>query len=187
MNIREVMEKLTPGPWVLVDPRHLRECVRIEGAPGPGMTTPPVVCELWEPNWPANARLITAAPALLVELQLALHLLQQPERPVQTRLKRIAVKRGLELIARITGQTGSLSPDPTVLAVLAEMGIIEPALSELALTTTPELAESWVRYAREQRLRPGFVVSQLRAGGRPPLGPAEKSWYTEAERHLIIT
>ncbi len=187
MNIRNVMENLTPGPWVLVDPRHLGQCVRIEGAPGPGLTAPAVVCELWPPNWQANAHLITAAPDLLVALQLALHVLQQPESLAQTGLRRVAVQRSLAVLARITGQAGGICPDPAVLEVLNEMGIIEPALSELALTTTPELARAWVRYAREQGLGTGFVVTQLRLSSRPPPDRAQKSWYTEAERHFIIT
>ena len=186
MKLCEIIEQLTPGPWQVVDPRHLGQCVRIEGTPDPETGEAPVVCELWDPNWQANGRLITAAPTLFVALQLALHLLQQPDLAAQSRLRRIALKRGLEVMARITGQT-PLKPDPVVREVLRQAGIIEPSLTELALTTTPALAEGWVRYAQEQKLGTGFVVAQLRAGQRPPPVSPHKTWYSEAERHLIMT
>ena len=175
MRINEIMIRLTPGPWVLVD-RH------VEGGLLPDTTTRPVVCQLGGPNWQANGRLIAVAPELLVELRLALKALEQPE------LSRIALKRGLEVLARAMAPDAvRVQPDQAVMKVLSRVGIIDPTLSELALTTTPELAQAWVRYAREQGLGTGFVVAQLRAGSRPPPVYPEKTWYTEAERQLIIS
>jgi hypothetical protein len=166
---------LTPGPWTLVERR-------VEGGLLPETATRPVVCQLGESNWQANGRVIAAAPQLLVELRLALKALEQPE------LSRIALKRGLAAVARATASDAvGVQPDQAVLAVLSGVGIIEPTLSELALTTTPELAQAWAGYARDQGLGTGFVVAQLRTGNRPPSVYPEKTWYTEAERQLIIT
>lgn len=61
------MTKHTPGPWQVADGRHLGICVCIEGPPLEWVedNPPAPICEMFDLNWQANARLIAAAPELL--------------------------------------------------------------------------------------------------------------------------
>jgi hypothetical protein len=172
MHINTLMTRLTPGPWTLVGRR-------VEGVCLPEENGRPLVCTLGELNWRANGDLIVAAPELLAGLYLALEALKDPD------LKTAAIRRGLQTLARVTGHR-EIRPDQAVVAALSEFGVIEPTLSELALTTSARLAAGWISYAREQGLGTGFVVTQLRAGRQPPPERAARTWYTEAERKLFI-
>jgi len=195
VSLSKPIAHLTPGPWALVEPDQPGEGMRVAGADQTEADRP-IVCDLREANQQANGRVIVAAPELLGAVWLACYALnQQINDQARPDLSRAALRRGLAVIAKIAGQT-QIEPDRTVLKLLAEVGIVEPVLSELALTTTPELAQGWIEYAREQGLRPGFVIAQLRAANRPPAYPnslnhdpseSAKTWYTQAERQLIVS
>lgn len=67
--------------------------------------------------------------------------------------------------------------------LLVDFGITEPTLSELlSLPLQAPAVEGWIRYAREHKLKPGFVIQRLRAGDKPPR-PTNKYTNHPAIRH----
>ncbi|MEM7034072.1 MAG: hypothetical protein AAF629_31315 [Chloroflexota bacterium] len=179
MTIETITKYLTPGLWIAIDRRQMEEGIQIQStANAYGTDKPAIICSLAEYNWQANGQLIATAPMLLTTLYLTLQALDQPQ------LQRIARKRGHDALEQATGYA-QIKPDPCIQQLLSEAGIAEPTLTELALTTTPDLVQAWLYYARQNNLGNGFVVTQLRAGTHPHHAQP-KRWFTEAERQQFF-
>ena len=112
-------------------------------------------------------------------LHLTLLAIERPE------LRRVALKRGREVLIQVTGQ-GQVLPDNEVCQLLKSFGVAEPVLSELSLTATASQAEAWIAYCQHHQLGVGFLVMQLRSGNSPPTSPPQKTWFTPEEADTLF-
>lgn len=166
-DVPDLLSNLTPGPWnVCIDPLA-RENISIVGHKN-------LVCHLDGAHRSADSQVIAAAPELLMSLYLALAAFDQPE------LKRIAVIRSRAALIKAIG-CDAISYNPAIRQLLRDLGVIEPTLSELALTTSLQLVKAWIDYAQAHDLGAGFVITQLRSGNQPPAPPPSQTWFTAEE------